>query len=283
MSEENVELIRSLFPGRDTDMIALWNDDSASGELMQTWAPLLDPDFVAVKHVPGAEPDIAQGLHGLREGWLDWLSPWASYRAEIEEMIDVGGRVVTVICDYGRREPDAQEVALKSAALWTVREQRIVRAEFYAGGRAEALKAVELSEQAVSEENIGVVRRIYAAYGRRDNEAPFDAYAPDVEWDISELGIFGAASVYHGHEGVRACFRDLFSAFREFEIRAEELRASGEHVLVKVWEHGVGTASGAVVDRQHHALWTLHDGKVVGMRVYIRRSDAEQAAGLTIA
>jgi ketosteroid isomerase-like protein len=92
------------------------------------------------------EADVARGLHGLRAGWLDWLAPWASYRAEIEELIDLGDRVVSVLCDYARREPDAPEVALKSAAVWTVRDGRIVRAEFYTGGRDEALKAAGLTE-----------------------------------------------------------------------------------------------------------------------------------------
>jgi hypothetical protein len=100
MSRENVELVRSLLPGPDTDMVALFNDGSASGELMQNLAPLLDPGFVAVKHFPGAEPTTAPGLDGLRAEWLDWLAPWASYRTEIEEMIDLGDRVVAVLCDY---------------------------------------------------------------------------------------------------------------------------------------------------------------------------------------
>jgi ketosteroid isomerase-like protein len=101
---------------------------------------------VAVKHFPGAEPETTEGLHGLRAGWLDWLAPWASYRTEIEEMIDLGDHVVSVICDSGRREADAPEVALKSAVVWTVRDGRIIRAEFYTGGRAEALEAVGLPE-----------------------------------------------------------------------------------------------------------------------------------------
>jgi ketosteroid isomerase-like protein len=145
MSEENVELVRSALPRPGTDLIAMFKDDSDSGELMQM-GRVLDPDFVSVKHFPGAEPDVARGLHGLRAGWLDWLAPWASYRAEIEELIDLDDRVVSVLCDYARREPDAPEVALKSAAVWTVREGRIVRAEFYTGGRDEALKAVGLAE-----------------------------------------------------------------------------------------------------------------------------------------
>ena len=47
----------------------------------------------------------------------------------------------------------------------------------------------------MSQENVETVRRIYDAYGRRDNATPFEVYALDVEWDISELGHFGIASV----------------------------------------------------------------------------------------
>jgi len=34
VSRENVELIRSLLPGPEVDLVALFNDDSASGVLM---------------------------------------------------------------------------------------------------------------------------------------------------------------------------------------------------------------------------------------------------------
>jgi ketosteroid isomerase-like protein len=146
MSQENVELVRTVLPGPDADLVAVFSDDGTSGELMQMMARVLDPDFVAVKHSPGAEPEINHGLDGLRAGWLDWLAPWASYRTEIDEMIDLGDRVVAVLCDYARREPDAPEVALKSAAVWTVRDGRVVRAEFYTGGRTEALNAVGLDQ-----------------------------------------------------------------------------------------------------------------------------------------
>lgn len=139
-------MVRSVLPGPDADLVALFNDDSARGELMQKIGRSLDPSFVSVKHSPGAEPDTARGLDGLRAGWLDWLAPWASYRTETEDLLDLGDRVVSVLCDYARREPDAPEVELKSAAVWTVRDGRIVRAEFYVGGRDEAFKAAGLEE-----------------------------------------------------------------------------------------------------------------------------------------
>lgn len=90
-------------------------------------------------------------------------------------------------------------------------------------------------------------------------------------------GHFGVARIYHGHDGVRACFRDLLSAFAEFEIDAEDLRGCGDRVLATVREHGVGRTSGAVVDRRHHALWMIRDGKVARMRAYIDRDEAERA------
>jgi hypothetical protein len=53
VSEENVELVRSALPRSGTDLIAMFNDDSDGGALMQM-GRALGPDFVAVKHFPGA-------------------------------------------------------------------------------------------------------------------------------------------------------------------------------------------------------------------------------------
>jgi ketosteroid isomerase-like protein len=133
----------------------------------------------------------------------------------------------------------------------------------------------------MSQVNVEIVRGIYAAYGRRDNHAPFEVYAPDIEWDISELGLLGVENVYHGHDGVRDCFRDLFSSFREFELAPLELLDASEHVLATVSEHAVGAASGVDVDREHYAAWTLLAGKVARMRVFIDRADAFKAVGLS--
>jgi hypothetical protein len=146
MSAENVELVRSVFPGPEVDVVELFADDVAFGQWAVALEPLLDPGFTTVAHMPGAEPATAEGLHGLRVGWLDWLAPWASYRTEIEELIDLEERVVVCICDSARREPDGPEVSLRSAVVWTLCGGLIVRIDFYPGGRAEALASVGLAE-----------------------------------------------------------------------------------------------------------------------------------------
>src|SRR3954466_9501440 len=96
----NVELVRAALPRPGNDLIALFSDDSANGQLVKQMAPLLHPDFVAVKHFPGgAEPDISHGLHGLRAGWLDWLPPRGRHRAESEGPSDPGGTGLAGRCD----------------------------------------------------------------------------------------------------------------------------------------------------------------------------------------
>lgn len=147
MSQENVELIRSLQPRPEANLVEQFTDDIANARMADALAHLLDPAFACFVHFPGdAEPASYSGLDGLRQGWLDWLGPWTTYRTEIEELIDLGERVVVIIRDYARSEPDAPEVDIRGATIWTVRDGRVQRVDFYAGGRAEALASVGLAE-----------------------------------------------------------------------------------------------------------------------------------------
>jgi len=143
MSRENVELVRKLQPGPGVDLAALFRDVQDAG-LARTYARFFQPDCEYVLHWPGAEPATYRGLNGLRDAWLDWLTPWANYRTEIEELVDLGDSVVVLVLDYARREPRAPEIRQMAAAVWTVSEGRIARAEFYLE-RDEALKAVGLA------------------------------------------------------------------------------------------------------------------------------------------
>ena len=145
MSQENVEIVRLLQPGADVDLVALFRDDDAAGDLAKMFAGFFHPDCECVLHYPGTEPVIYRGLEGTRTVWRDWLAPWASYRSNIEDLIDAGDRVVVLVRDYGRREPGVPEVAMIAAAVWTVRERKIARADFYTS-RVEALEAVGLAE-----------------------------------------------------------------------------------------------------------------------------------------
>jgi ketosteroid isomerase-like protein len=147
MSQENVDLVRSLQPSPDTDLVALFRDDATAAVVMEALSPSFheDVEIIAPTFVAGRGVRFA-GLDGLRAGWLDWLEPWESYRVEIEDLIDAGDEVVVLPRDYGRRAGTAAEVSVMGAAVWTVRDGKIARVAFYLN-RSEALEAVGLSEE----------------------------------------------------------------------------------------------------------------------------------------
>jgi len=144
VSQENVELVRSLQPSRDTDLVAAFRDDATAAAVMETLSPFFheDVEIVAPSFVAGEGVRFV-GLEGLRAAWLDWLEPWESYRVEVEDVIDAGDDAVVLVRDFGRRAGMTAEVSVVGGAVWTVREGRVARVGFYLI-RSEALKAAGL-------------------------------------------------------------------------------------------------------------------------------------------
>ncbi len=135
----------------------------------------------------------------------------------------------------------------------------------------------------MSRENVELVRRIYDAVARRDGVTPFEVYAEDIVWDMSNWrrGFLTSQPIYYGHEGVRQISREGLAAFAEIEFDVEELIDAGEQVLAADREREVGRASGVPVEATHIAVWTLAGGKVIRMQVFDDRHAAERAAGLS--
>src|SRR6059058_5715838 len=100
MSRENVELVRSLYPSPEVDLVGLFRDEAAWSAFAASLAPFVGVDFCTVMHQFGSERRYA-GLEGLRAFMLDWTSPWASYRVETEKGIDLGDRVLLLNNDRG--------------------------------------------------------------------------------------------------------------------------------------------------------------------------------------
>jgi ketosteroid isomerase-like protein len=146
MSDDPVEVVRGMQPSPTTNLADLFlrDADAATVEAaLAAIAPVYTDDFVCVLH--GTSSQERRGVHGLRESWLDWLAPWESYRAEIDDVrAGEDGRVLVLGRDYGRRPGMSDEVELLASAVWTVRDARISRAEFFTS-RADAYRAACVS------------------------------------------------------------------------------------------------------------------------------------------
>ena len=128
-----------------------------------------------------------------------------------------------------------------------------------------------------------VVRGIYEAAAGRDDVTPFEVYAEDIVFDVSNgrRAFLLTKPVYQGHEGVRQFWREALSAFGEIDFEVEELIDAGDQVLAVIREREVGRASGAPVETTHLAVYTLADGKVTRMQLFDDRQHALEAAGLS--
>jgi hypothetical protein len=152
MSQENVEIVQSLYPG-DVDLVAVLADREA---LDATLGQLAYPDFETVTvrgQIPvsgsgtqDASRQVLYGLDGFVSGFGDWLTAWESWVAKATEVIDVDDNRVLVMLDIRARSKTHQvEFPVEGANLFTLRDGKIARLELFFD-RSDALEAAGLSE-----------------------------------------------------------------------------------------------------------------------------------------
>jgi ketosteroid isomerase-like protein len=112
-------------------------------------------------------------------------------------------------------------------------------------------------------------------------EAIFAFYDPEIVWDQTHAGTADMPSVYHGHDGIRQFFRELFASFDSYYAHAEDFIDAGEAVVVRFRQGGRGKQSGADVEMPPYwQVYRLRDGRAVRIEVYKEQGEALKAAGL---
>jgi ketosteroid isomerase-like protein len=76
----------------------------------------------------------------------------------------------------------------------------------------------------MSQENVEIVRRGWAAWMRGDVDGVFALFDPAVEWDTTNYEGWPEDGVYHGHAGVRRFMEDWLASWDRYETGVEECR-----------------------------------------------------------
>src|SRR5687768_1133104 len=98
----------------------------------------------------------------------------------------------------------------------------------------------------MSQKNVEAFKRGVEAYNRGDAEALLENLDPEVEWHPALLvGLGGEATVYRGHEGVRALLRDVDDTLSDIHVEFSEIRDPGDQVVALGRIRTRGKASGA--------------------------------------
>jgi ketosteroid isomerase-like protein len=144
----------------------------------------------------------------------------------------------------------------------------------------------------VSQENIEIVRRIYASVDLSrpgsvstasvPSETLGEFIDPEIEW-FGPREFPDLAEPHYGHAGVQRYLAEIAEVLDDYRMVPERFIDAGEdRVLVFSREGGRGKGSGAAVETHLTAhLWTLKDGQAVRMQSYWERTDALEAVGLS--
>jgi ketosteroid isomerase-like protein len=104
-----------------------------------------DIDHRAAEGAPD-DPGPIHGKDAVRAYMQDWLDTFDDFRSEPVELIDAGeDKVIAVTRNSGRAKLSGVETDLTFAALYTVRDGKIVRGREY-WTKEQALEAARLSE-----------------------------------------------------------------------------------------------------------------------------------------
>ena len=137
MSQENVEIIRNMYEA--------WITEGDRGVPFATFDPDIEinPDPEAAWVGIG---EVYRGHAGLRSYMEAVYEAFDDYRPEVEQLIDLDDRVLTLAIERGKGRGSGADVqANETAHLWTMRGGKAVRLDLYLN-RDGAFKAVGMAQ-----------------------------------------------------------------------------------------------------------------------------------------
>jgi ketosteroid isomerase-like protein len=132
MSRKNVEIVRTIYDA--------WGREEFPGP-----TELMDAEIEYVNPEGAIEPGTRKGLQAFGHAVEKVFEAWEFWRMEPVELRAVGDQVVVSVRYQARGRNSGAEAAGVESALWTVREGRVVRYEWFHGAD-DAFQAAGLRE-----------------------------------------------------------------------------------------------------------------------------------------
>jgi ketosteroid isomerase-like protein len=217
---------------------------------------------------------VYEGQVAIRRFFEEWVGSFEEFEIDPEEILDLGvGVTFAIVLQGGRPIGSAGHVELRYAQVTVWVDGLGVRTTNYTDinqARAAAERLVEERGQAMSE-NLGLVRSIYAAWGRGDYGSTEWAH-PEIESVIVDGPTPGS---WTGLAGLADAWREWLRAWDGYRSEADEFRElDEERVLVLFSGRGRGKASGAQIVMSGANLVHVRAGKVTRLALYSDRQRA---------
>ncbi|MFD8505200.1 nuclear transport factor 2 family protein [Streptomyces sp. NPDC059687] len=117
-----------------------------------------------------------------------------------------------------------------------------------------------------NEDIVNACRSAYSGFEKNDSSDLVALMSPDVIFHFPTSLPYGGT--FHGREGFRAFYRDLFDHYYEyFDYDAHTVLDAGSHVVVPVTARAKAK-NGRIMENEHCLLFRVVDGLVVEARLY---------------
>ena len=120
MSPTNEEVVRRFYEA--------WARDDVPGPV-----ELLAADVEYVNPPGAVEPGTRRGFDAFIEAARKLFEAWEYWRAEVDRLESVGEQVVAVVRYAARGRGSGMEVEGSESALWTLRDGKVTRYEWFQG------------------------------------------------------------------------------------------------------------------------------------------------------
>ena len=132
----------------------------------------------------------------------------------------------------------------------------------------------------MSQENVELVERGYAAFGRRDVPAMVELLSEDFELDISGHPVPDFPDHGVGAEHFVDFLATYLSGFNDYTLRIMRLMEAGDEIVVLLHDSACIRGSETIVERDLAHVWTVRAAKLRRLRAYNAHGEALEAAGL---
>jgi ketosteroid isomerase-like protein len=131
----------------------------------------------------------------------------------------------------------------------------------------------------MSQDNVNVVRGMYAAFGTGDIPGVIAALDPGVEWWEAENFIYADKNPYIGPNAVLELFMRLGAEWDGFVVSPEEVLDAGDTAIGYGYYSGTYKENGERVRAQFAHFFTFRNGKVAKFQQYTDTAQFRQAVG----
>jgi ketosteroid isomerase-like protein len=130
----------------------------------------------------------------------------------------------------------------------------------------------------MSQENVELVKRMYALFEAGDAEGTLACFSEDV---VVEAPDRPDLTDGRGREALGTLVGSWVESWEDWSQEIDEVREFGDHVMVISTQRGRAKSSGIEIAAQYAYLYEVRNGELSRMGMYSSPDEALEAAGLS--